>query len=304
MRFNPRARLDTSQVEGRGGGGAGGGSMIPGGRIGGGVGGLIIVILVAIFAPQLLNGSDSGGGQAAGPGEDFSQCTTGQSANDSRPCRLVAITNSVQDFWKTELPKETGKPYTTIKSVAFSQSVTTNGCGTATSAAGPFYCPNDQRVYLDLSFFDTLLNQLGGKDTAFTEAYVVAHEYGHHIQNLIGIMGKVRTQQGPNSDSVKLETMADCLAGAWAKHAKETPGPDGQTLITDLTQRDITEGIAAAKVVGDDAIQKKTSGRVNPEGWTHGSSAQREAAFNVGLRDGTIKACNFFDPANRNYPAS
>jgi predicted metalloprotease len=303
MRFNPRARLDTSQVEGRGGGGSGG-SMLPGGRIGGGVGGLIIVVLIAVFAPQLLNGSDSGGGQAAGPGEDFSSCTTGTSANESQKCRLVAITNSVQAFWKTEFLLETGKPYTPIRTVAFSHSVTTGGCGTATSDAGPFYCPNDQRVYLDLSFFGTLLDQLGGQDTAFTEAYVVAHEYGHHIQNLLGLMGKVRTQQGPNSDSVKLETMADCLAGAWAKHAQETPGADGQPLITDLTQKDIKEGIAAAKVVGDDAIQKRTSGRVNPEGWTHGSSAQREQAFNVGLRNGTIKACNFFDPANRNYPAS
>jgi uncharacterized protein len=309
MRFNPKARLDTSQIDNRTGGGGGGfgggGGLLPGGggiKAGGGIGAVIVAIIIYFLAQS--GGGSPGASGTDGSATDFSTCTTGQSANDSQNCRLVAITDSVQAFWASAYPRETGRPYTRIRTVPFTSSVTTDGCGTATSDAGPFYCPNDQRVYLDLSFFGTLLDQLGGKDTAFTEAYVVAHEYGHHIQNQLGLMGRVRTQQGPNSDSVKLETMADCLAGAWARHAQETPDADGNILITDLTQRDINEGIAAAKVVGDDAIQRKTSGRVNPEGWTHGSSAQREAAFNVGLKNGTIKACNFFNPDNHNYPAS
>jgi len=305
MRFNPRARLDPSQVDDRtggggGGGGSGGGLRLP---VGGGIGGVVVAIILYVIV-QSLGGSSGSPGSPGGGSANTAQCTSGAQANESQGCRLVAVTDSVQAFWAKELPKETGKQYVQIKTVPFSSSVQTDGCGTATSDAGPFYCPNDQRVYLDLAFFGTLLDQLGGKDTAFTEAYVVAHEYGHHIQNLLGLMGQVRTQQGPNSDSVKLETMADCLAGAWAKHAQETPDADGNTLITDLTQQDINDAIAAAKVVGDDAIQKKTSGRVNPEGWTHGSSAQREAAFNVGLRNGTLKACDFFDSNNRNYPAS
>ncbi|MCW2758336.1 MAG: putative protein of unknown function, zinc metallopeptidase, partial [Nocardioidaceae bacterium] len=293
-----------------GGSGGGGGGGLPGGiRVGGGIGGLILTLILVFVFSQLGGGGGTSGGTPGGtPGSgssDFSQCTSGADANASQKCRLVAITNSVQSFWSTEFPKETGKQYVPIRTVPFTGQVATNGCGTASSDVGPFYCPNDMRVYLDLSFFhDMLQGQLGAKGGPFAEAYVVAHEYGHHIQNLLGIMGKVRTTQGQNSDSVKLELMADCLAGAWAKHAQETPGADGQPLITDLTQKDIKEGIAAAKVVGDDSIQKQSGGQVNPEGWTHGSSAQRIASFKVGLSQGTISACNFFDKSNPNYPAS
>ena len=307
MRFNPRARLDTSQIEDRTGGGGGRTAGLPV-KVGGGVGGLVVVVLIAIFAPDLL--SQSGGSDSPGASDtplstgQFKACETGQQANDSRECRLVAVTDAVQAFWAKDFPRQTGKRYSQIRTVPFTDTVTTGGCGQATSDAGPFYCPRDQRVYLDLTFFDTVLEQLGGRDTAFTEAYVVAHEYGHHIENLMGVLGRVRTQNGPNSDSVKLETMADCLAGVWTKHATTAVDADGRPFISDLTRTDIDEGIAAAKVVGDDSIQQRTQGRIEPEGWTHGSSAQRIAAFQVGLDQGSIEACNFFRPNNANYPAA
>ena len=303
MRFNPKARLDPGQVEGRGGGGGGfrggggGGGGLPGGiRVGGGIGGLILTIILIVVFTQI-SGGGGGTTPGAGGGTDtsFEQCQSGADANRSQKCRLVAITNSVQSFWTDQYPKETGKPYVPIKTVSFTGQVSTNGCGTASSDVGPFYCPNDQRVYLDLSFFKQMLQgQLGAKGGPFAESYVVAHEYGHHIENLLGIMGRVRSAQGQNSDSVKLELMADCLAGAWAKHAQETDDAGGQPLITDLTQQDVADALDSASAVGDDRIQKRSGGRVNPETWTHGSAAQRKQAFNHGLENGTIKACNLF----------
>ena len=145
---------------------------------------------------------------------------------------------------------------------------------------GPFYCPNDQTIYFDPSFFhDILQQQLNGPSGAFVEPYVIAHEFGHHIQNLLGTMGKVKTQQGPNSDSVRLELQADCYAGMWARNATQTEDSQGNVLIQDLSDQDIQEAIAAAKSVGDDTIQKETTGVVNPEQWTHGSSAARVQWF-------------------------
>ncbi len=302
MRFNPKSRLDPGQVEGRGGGGGfpggGGGGGLPGGiRVGGGIGGLILTVILIIVFSQIGGGGGGGGAPSGSGGTDnsFEQCKTGADANKSQKCRLVAVTNSVQAFWAGEFPKETGKKYVPIKTVSFTGQVSTTGCGTASSDVGPFYCPNDQRVYLDLSFFkDMLQGQLGAKGGPFAEAYVVAHEYGHHIENLLGIMGKVRSSTGENSDSVKLELMADCLAGAWSKHAQETDDAGGQPLISDLTQQDVADALDSASAVGDDRIQKRSGGRVNPESWTHGSAAQRQQAFNQGLKNGTIKACNLF----------
>ena len=264
--------------------------------MGGGIGGLILTIILIVVFTQI-SGGGGGTTPGAGGGTDtsFEQCQSGADANRSQKCRLVAITNSVQSFWTDQYPKETGKPYVPIKTVSFTGQVSTNGCGTASSDVGPFYCPNDQRVYLDLSFFKQMLQgQLGAKGGPFAESYVVAHEYGHHIENLLGIMGRVRSAQGQNSDSVKLELMADCLAGAWAKHAQETDDAGGQPLITDLTQQDVADALDSASAVGDDRIQKRSGGRVNPETWTHGSAAQRKQAFNHGLENGTIKACNLF----------
>jgi uncharacterized protein len=307
MRFNPKARIDQSQVENRGGGGlggglGGGGMRLPipsggGGRVG--LGTIVIVILFLVLTQCVGVGGGDGGTDTTGTTGSTgttSECKTGADANASEDCAIDLITNSVQSYWSQAYADQAGQPYQDIKTVKFSGQ-TESGCGTASSALGPFYCPNDQRVYLDTSFMDDMLQgQLGAKGGPFALAYVIAHEYGHHVENLIGVLGKIRTQQGPKSDSVKVELMADCLAGMWAGSAQTTTDDDGNRIIEDLTQDDIARAIDAAQAVGDDRIQKRSSGRVNPEAWTHGSSEQRVHWFNVGLKEGTLDACNTFAP--------
>ena len=164
------------------------------------------------------------------------------------------------------------------------------GCGQASSQVGPFYCPPDQQIYLDTTFFaDVLEGQLGGQGGDFVEPYVLGHEYGHHIQNLMGTMGQVRTQKGADSDAVRLELQADCYAGMWTRDAS-----DGDGILTDLDEGDITEALDSAKAVGDDRIQQKSGQGVDPEGWTHGSSEQRMAWFTKGYEEGTLEACDTF----------
>jgi uncharacterized protein len=302
MRFNPKARLDRSQVQVRRGGGrrsAGGGMPFPvpastGGRIGGGLGGIVVLIIIlvvtgAVGGGGLLGGGSGSGGSGTEQGavstDELDQCQSGADANSDPDCARLAVVNSIQSFWSQELPQETGTQYQEADTVMFQGSVET-GCGPATAEVGPFYCPvrGDHHVYLDTSFFhDMLQGRLGAEGGDFAEAYVIAHEYGHHIENLLGYMGRVRTQQGANSDSVRLELMADCLAGVWGKHATTARDADGQVLIQSLDQHDVHEAINAAQAVGDDRIQKMSSGRVNPEQWTHGSAAAREMWFMTGL---------------------
>ena len=305
MRFNPKARIDQSQIENRGGGGpggglGGGGMRLPipsggGGRIG--VGTIVIIILFVVLTQCTgLDVPGTGGGTDTTGTTTTSECKTGADANASEDCAIDLVTNSVQNYWNQAYEQQVGQAYQDIKTVKFSGQ-TDSACGTASSALGPFYCPNDQRVYLDTSFMDDMLQgQLGAKGGPFALSYVIAHEYGHHVENLLGLLGKVRTQQGPKSDSVKIELMADCLAGMWAKSAQTTTDAKGNRIIEDLTQDDIARAIDAAQAVGDDRIQKRTSGRVNPEAWTHGSSEQRVHWFNVGLKEGTLDACNTFAP--------
>jgi hypothetical protein len=320
MRFNPKARLDTSRVRdggsaGGGGGGLGGPGMripLPGGTKAGGGVGLVLIIVVLIVSQCSgidLTGAVSGAGASGytttrfqgGDSTAYQSCTTGEDANEHpTTCGVVAVENSLVDYWKQTLaqqsPSTTFKPETAI--VTFSGS-TAGGCGTAQSAMGPFYCPTDQTIYFDPSFFhDILQQQLNGPSGAFVEPYVIAHEFGHHIQNLLGTMSKVKTQQGPNSDSVRLELQADCYAGMWTKSATTTEDSQGNVLIQDLSQQDVQDAIAAAKSVGDDTIQKETTGQVSPEQWTHGSSAARVHWFTVGYQNGTLSACNTFNGPN------
>ncbi len=307
MRFNPKSRLDTSRVGDGGGsrsGGGGGGGMripIPGGtRAGGGIGGLIIVILFLVISSCLGGGLPGGSGSGTDTtsqggtdtsrmddAERYANCKTGADANTDPDCARVGVENSLVDYWSKTLPEQGNTAFKPATLKTFSGAVQT-GCGEATSQVGPFYCPPDQQIYLDTTFFaDVLEKQLGGKGGDFVEPYVIGHEYGHHIQNLLGTMGQVRTQQGANSDAVRLELQADCYAGMWTKYAEDSE------LIT-LDDTDIPEALDAAKAVGDDRIQQKSGQGVDPEGWTHGSSEQRMAWFTTGYQQGTLEACDTF----------
>ncbi len=300
MRFNPKARIDQSQIETRSGGGLGGGGMrLPmpgggGGRIG--LGTVVIVILFVVLTQcmgvDVLGGSEGGGSDSPAA----NSCQTGADANKSQACAVDLFTNSVQNFWKQEYPQQTdGRPYSTVKTIRF-QGSTTSGCGPASADMGPFYCPNDKNVYLDTTFFDDMLRgELGAEGGPFAIGYVIAHEYGHHVEDELGILGQIRTQRGPKSDAVRVELMADCLAGVWAKNAQETTDAQGNAIIADLTQDDIRQAIDAAQAVGDDRIQKRTSGRVDTDSFTHGSAEQRVSWFNRGLKLGTIQDCDTFN---------
>jgi predicted metalloprotease len=225
----------------------------------------------------------------------YEHCKTGQEANDDPDCARVAVENSLYDYWGNEL----GSKFEPEQDVVTFGNATDTGCGQATSDVGPFYCPTDQTIYLDTTFFEAVLQgQLAGPSGAFVEPYVLAHEYGHHIQNLLGTMSQVKTQQGPKSDSVRLELQADCYAGMWAHAATTTEDADGNVLFTEISDADIKNAIDAATAVGDDRIQEQTGGRVNPEQWTHGSSASRVKWFKTGFTQGSLKACDTFATDN------
>jgi predicted metalloprotease len=281
---------------------------IPGGTMAGGSIGSLIVIVLFVVLTQCVGGGNGGSplpddslDTSRVQGSDsarYASCQTGEDANNSEDCARVAVENSLTDYWSATLPDQGDTKFTPEKELeTFTGSVDT-GCGQATSDVGPFYCPVDQNIYLDTTFFsDVLQGQLQGPAGDFVEPYVLAHEYGHHIQNLLGTMGQVKTQKGPNSDSVRLELQADCYAGMWTKNATSTEDADGQVLITDLSQDDISQAIAAAKSVGDDRIQQQSGGGVHPEEWTHGSSDARVKWFMTGYQDGSLDACDTFAPA-------
>jgi predicted metalloprotease len=296
MQFDERARLDTTQVEDQRGSGIGRGGAVAVG--GGGIG--IVVLLLAMLLG--INPFEAGipvdtayPTTEQQPATQYDrespslqqECQTGADANRRQDCRVVGFVNSIQQYWSDEFSRQNAN-YTPAKTRLFTGGVQT-GCGVAGSEVGPFYCPNDQYVNLDLSFFEELQGRFGARGGPFAEAYVLAHEYGHHIQNILGLLDEAqRDRQGPQSGAVRVELQADCFAGVWAKHATETG------YISRLTDADIAAGLDAAAAVGDDRIQRQTQGRVTPENWTHGSSQQRQHWFRVGYQTGDPGACDTF----------
>ncbi len=281
MKYNDDANLDSSQM---GGGGGRGGRV----AIGGGAG-LVVLVLALLFG---INPGDILGGSAPQTQDTtaatpFAQCSKGSDIKKDRDCRFVAFTNSIQDYWS-----RAATDYQQIQTVTFTGSVNT-ACGNATSAVGPFYCPGDTTVYLDLAFFDQLISDLGAKGGDAAEAYVLAHEYGHHISNLTGTMARVQGGQqgtGPKSPQVRLELQADCYAGVWFNHATSAPNSP----IAEVSQADLDNAIDAAQAVGDDRIQEKTQGQVSPETWTHGSAQMRQKWLTEGFTTGDPKQCDTF----------
>lgn len=259
-----------------------------GGFGGGGIGiiGLLFLLVISLITGRNYIGSYlAGGGHVA----TTSSRPVESSAAEDRSAQLVSFTlDDVQKTWEQLLPEQANEPYRHAKLVLF-RDYTRSGCGAAQSQTGPFYCPADEKVYMDLSFWDEL-RRLGGGTAEFAQAYVVAHELGHHVQNILGIERQMRQLQSRspgarNQLSVMLELQADCLAGVWGHSAA------GRGIIH---QDDVDAGLRAAAAVGDDHIQKMSRGAVSPESFTHGTSAQRQSWFMRGLQSGDIHSCNTF----------
>jgi predicted metalloprotease len=286
MTFNQGSQLDPGQVTDVRGRSYGGGRGL---AVGGGGIGLVIAIVYLLLGgdPSALINQAPAGGVNEPNSSALASCKSGADANARADCRIVGFVNSIQAYWTDELKAE-GKTYQPAQTVLYTDGVTT-GCGDATSAVGPFYCPPDQTVYLDLGFFDELHTKFGAKGGPLAEGYVVAHEYGHHIQDLEGLLNSSGGgATGAESQSVRTELQADCFSGVWVSHAASTG------FLQQPTADQISQALDAAASVGDDRIQSKTQGQVNPESWTHGSAAQRQHWFSVGLNSGSPSQCDTF----------
>ena len=285
MSFNPNAPLDPGQVTDVRGSRIGGRGLLIGG---GGIGTVVLVVIYLLLGgnPADLTTADPGAGAPSGGSTLQQECSTGADANKKEDCRIVGYVNSVQKFWKDEFAGS-GQQYEPANTVIFTGQVST-GCGTASTAVGPFYCPQDKKVYLDIGFFQELQTKFGARGGSLAEGYVVAHEYGHHIQDLTGQLQSGSGQEGAGGLSVRTELQADCYAGIWANHAASTG------FLQPLTTDQIAQALDAAAAVGDDRIQQEFQGRVNPEAWTHGSSAQRQKWFTIGYQQGSVSNCDTF----------
>src|SRR5690554_2864824 len=283
MTFNDNARSGGGRVSKRG--------RNTGFAVGGGGIGLIAIFLISQAFGVDLSGLLGGGATTGNSASDttLQNCETGADANANLECRLDFAAQSMDAYWEREL----GAAYTPPPLVLFEQSVGT-GCGSATSAVGPFYCPADQTVYLDIGFYDELRTRFDTDAGPLAQMYVIAHEFGHHIQNLEGTMNSIqRGDTGPTSDAVRLELQADCYAGAWAGEASTVPDESGTPFLEPITPAQVADALDAASAIGDDRIQESTQGQMNPEAWTHGSSEQRQRWFTTGFEQGPA-ACDTF----------
>ena len=283
MTFNPNSDIGGGKVSKRG--------RNTGIAVGGGLG-VIALFVISQFLGVDLTGL-VGGGAAPETESSLEQCQTGADANENVECRMVGAAASLDAYWSQESP-ELGLDYAGPQDFVLFDQATTTGCGSASSATGPFYCPTDQTIYIDVTFYDELRGRFGSSGGPLAEMYVVAHEWGHHIQNLAGVLERAQDgQTGPTSNAVRVELQADCFAGAWAANASEVPDESGVPFLQPITDAQIADALSAASAVGDDRIQEATQGQVTPHSFTHGSSEQRQRWFLVGFQQGA-GACDTF----------
>lgn len=303
MRWRPSSTTQVEDRRGDGGLGGGLGGLRMGGLggggiplpVGGGLGGIVLVIIVIVVMNLMGGGSGAATGSLQGaPGGAIASLAPG----DNQGQFINAVTVDVQTFWGSEF-SAAGKSYPQTVLVLFTGS-TQSGCGVASSQTGPFYCPSDQKVYLDGAFFDELHTRFGAPGD-FAEAYVIAHEFGHHVQDVLGTMDQVAQKQQAGSDpgganglSVRLELQADCFAGVWANSIWASPD---QANVESITDADVKDALGAAQAVGDDRVQQQATGTINKESWTHGSAEQRAKWFNTGFKKGTMEGCDTFSVA-------
>lgn len=286
MTFNPNADIGGGRASKRG--------RNTGIAVGGGLG------VIALFVISQLLGVDLtglvGGGAAPETESSLEQCQTGADANANVECRMVGASASLEAYWQQAGP-EIGLNYVGPQDFVLFSGATTTGCGNASSATGPFYCPPDQTIYIDVTFYDELRNRFGSSGGPLAEMYVVAHEWGHHVQNIAGILELAQDgQTGPTSNAVRVELQADCFAGAWAANASEVPDESGVPFLQPITEAQYRDALSAASAVGDDRIQEATQGQVNPHTFTHGTSEQRQRWFMTGFNEGA-GACDTFSVA-------
>jgi predicted metalloprotease len=286
MTFSEGMQIDTSTTRSSGGGGR---PM----AIGGGAAGLLILVLamfLGVDPGNVLTQQPVNTQEDVAPGFDLDKCRTGADANKFVQCRVVATGNSVDAVWSQLM-----SGYTRPRVRLYSSLVDT-GCGPATSDVGPFYCPLDKTAYFDTDFFQVLVDRFGSSGGPLAQEYVVAHELGHHVQNLLGVLGRAQQgAQGATGNGVRTELQADCYAGVWAHYASVTRQEStGAPFLEPLSDADIADAMSAAASVGDDRIQRAATGSTNPESWTHGSSEQRQHWFTTGYQTGDPNKCDTF----------
>jgi predicted metalloprotease len=284
MTFNDDSQLQGGKVKRRG--------RTTTAVAGGGVGVAILVFLIAQFTGFDLSGVTGGGGltQIQGSGTEASpvaECRTGRDANADVDCRMEGAAESLDAYWTTE-SRQLGISYTTPEFYLFDGSTDT-ACGTASASTGPFYCPPDRALYLDTAFYDDLQSKYGSSGGPLAQMYVVAHEWGHHVQQLQGTFADTdRSGTGASSGSVRVELQADCYAGSWVGDAATTKSANGETFFEPFTRTQISDALSAASAVGDDSIQERSSGHVDPDSFTHGTSEQRQRWFERGYEQGAL----------------